>query len=737
MRCRPVLVCLVALVPYVPAPTAGVAQSRGDVSRPAAAAVRTDAPPVIDGRLNDAAWERAAPVTGFVQHEPHEGAAPTERTDLRLLYDREALYVGAWLFDADPSGIVQGETRRDASLDQTDALLIVLDTYHDRQSAFVFGTNPAGIEHDGQVTGEGAGNFASGLRQQVTSGGGFNLNWDGSWTVATSRDDRGWYAELRIPFSTLRYRGGGRQTWGLNVARHIRRRNEQDYWAPIGRQYDLFRVSEAGTLELEAPPRRPVAVTPYVLGSAQRDFTQGTDTEHSGELGGDAKIGLTSSLMLDLSVNTDFAQVEVDEQQVNLTRFNLFFPEKRPFFLENAGTFAVGSPQAVELFFSRRIGIDTSGAPVPIVGGGRLTGKLGGVTVGLLDVRTEELPGVTPAANYAVVRLLRELPNRSRVGFLAVSRDPLGGAPDDYNRTYAVDGRVGIGDAVLIDAYAATTVTPGASGREHALSLSGGYKTRNWEAEAALREVGDAFNPTVGFLERSGYRYVSGFVMRHVRPAGLAWLRELRPHVSYRGYFDFTGFNETRNIHFDNHFELANGAFFSPAFNFTREGLRAPFEIAPGIFVPPGIYDNVEAAWRFNTNESAPLSLNTELTAGGFLSGRRRGILLTVTGRHGATVTAALRVSYNDVELREGAFTTTLAGLRAAYSFTPHMYLQGLVQYSSQAEAWSGNLRFGWLSTAGTGLFLVYNEDQGTGSIAGRLRRAFILKFTRQFTLVG
>jgi hypothetical protein len=687
----------------------------------------------VDGRLDEAVWQDAPVVEGFRQHEPFEGAAPSERTELRLLYDREALYVGAWLFDSDASGIVQGENRRDATLEQTDALLLVLDTYRDRQSAFVFGTNPAGIEYDGQVTGEGAGNFASGQRQQVSSGGGFNLNWDGSWTVATSRDERGWYAEFRIPFSTLRYRGSGPQTWGLNVARHIRRRNEQDYWAPIARQYDLFRVSEAGALELEAPPRRPVAVTPYVLGSVQRDFVGGTETEHRGEVGGDAKLGLTSSLMLDLTVNTDFAQVEVDEQQVNLTRFNLFFPEKRPFFLENAGTFAVGSPQAVELFFSRRIGIDTSGVPIPISVGGRLTGKLAGVTLGLLGVRTEELPGVTPATNYAVARLLRELPNRSRVGLLAVSRAAAG----DYNRTYAVDGRLGVGDAVLIDAYAAATETPGLGGRHHALSVSGGYTTRTWEVQAALREVGESFDPQVGFLERSGYRYVSGFVMRYVRPRGVPWLRELRPHVSYRGHFDFSGFNETRNIHFDNHFEMANGAFFSPAFNLTREGLRSPFEIASGIVVPPGTYDNVEAAWRFNTNESASLSLNAELDVGGFLSGTRRGFVTTVTGRHGARVAAALRLSHNDVALREGAFTTTLVSLRAAYSFTPRIYLQALVQYSDQAEAWSGNLRFGWLSTAGTGLFLVYNEDQGTGSSTGPLRRAFILKFTRQFTIAG
>ena len=719
-------------------PPAHAQSGRGGDPRPSGAAARAATAPVLDGRLDDPVWRDAAALGSFVQHEPREGAAPSERTEVRVLYDAEALYIGAWLYDSDPQAVVQGETRRDASLEDTDAFLVVLDTYRDRQSAFVFGTNPAGIEYDGQVTGEGAGNFASGLRQQVTVSGGFNLNWDGSWSVATSRDANGWYAEFRIPFSTLRYPAGGPQMWGLNMARHIRRRNEQDFWAPIGRQYDLFRVSEAGTLDgFEAPARRVVTVTPYVLGTVQRDFAAGTPSLGSGEIGGDAKIGVTSSLLLDATVNTDFAQVEVDEQQVDLTRFNLFFPEKRPFFLENAGTFGVGSPQLVELFFTRRIGIDTSGAPVPIVAGGRLTGKIGGLTVGVLNIATEETPTAGPANNYAVARVLRDLPNRSRFGALVVSRAAVGGAAGDHNRTYAVDGRLGIGDAILIDAYAAATETPGVGGREHALNLAGGYTTRDWEVEAAYREVGDGFNPEVGFLERSAYRYVSGFVMRHVRPRGARWLRELRPHTSYRAYFDLAGFNETRNIHFDNHFEFANGAFFSPAFNLTREGLREPFEIAEGIVVPPGTYDNVEAAWRFNTNESAPLALNAEVNVGGFLSGSRRGLAATVTGRHGTAIAASLRVNYNDVDLAEGAFTTTLVGLRAAYAFTPRLYLQTLVQYSDQDDRWSGNARFGWLNTAGTGLFLVYNESQGTGSISGRLHRAFIIKFTRQFTIVG
>ncbi|MGH7751669.1 MAG: hydrolase, partial [Gemmatimonadales bacterium] len=243
----------------------------------------------------------------------------------------------------------------------------------------------------------------------------------------------------------------------------------------------------------------------------------------------------------------------------------------------------------------------------------------------------------------------------------------------------------------------------------------------------------------VGYLERAGYRFVSTNVLRHVRPAGVAWLRELRPHISYRSYWGYDGFQQTRVLHVDSHIELANGAFFSPAFNFTREGLQAPFGIAPLVTVPPGTYDNVEAAWRYNTNESAPISLNGALDWGGFLSGTRRGITNTLTVRQGASFASSLRVSHNEVDLDEGSFQTTLIAGRLAYNFTPRMYLQSLVQYNSQARTWSGNVRYGWLNTAGTGLFIVYNESRVADrwfEVEGPLGRAVIVKFTRQFNLI-
>jgi hypothetical protein len=730
----------------VPVRTPDVTARRGV---PSASATQVSSAPVIDGKLDEPIWQQGAALTGFAQREPQEGEPVSERTEVRIIYDENALYIGAWLFDEQAAAIVLGETRRDAELRDADALLLILDTYLDRQNGFVFGTTPAGIEYDGQVTREGQGGVGIPVpgqtqRQQQGSGGGFNKNWDGSWQVATSRDGGGWYAEFRIPFSTLRYGRAGLQQWGLNVARRIRRRNEEAMWAPIQRQFDLYRVSEAGTIELQAPATRPITLTPYLLGYGRKDYVARTDTDFNGDAGGDAKIGLSASLTLDLTVNTDFAQVEVDEEQVNLTRFALFFPEKRPFFLENAGTFSMGTPQELELFFSRRIGIQ-DGHEVPIAAGGRLTGKAAGLTLGLVDIQTQAVrvagEPIAPANNFSTVRLIRELPNRSRVGAILVNRistDDTG----DYNVTYGLDGRLGIGPYLALDAYAARTSTPDLGGPAYALSLGGNYNTSAWTVAGAYREVQEDFNPEVGFLTRSEYRFLSGRLVRKLRFSSLPWFRELRPHITYREFFDLDGFSATRLVHLDSHFEFANGAFFQlPALNFTREGLKDPFEISPGVFVPPGTYDNLEWGFQYNTNLSAPLSLEGRIDIGGFYSGHRKGTTSTANLRLGETFTAGLRVSYYDVDLREGSFHTSLLGLRAAYSFSPRLYLQSLLQYNKQTRNFSGNVRLGWLSSAGTGLFIVYNDIEHHGSLAttqlepGPLDRTLIIKFTRLFEL--
>jgi hypothetical protein len=696
------------------------------------------AAPVIDGRLTEPAWVEATPVTGFVQRELHEGAPVTERTEVRFLTDEQALYVGAWLYDRDPTGIVPGEQVRDGDIAKSDYFGILLDTYHDRQNGFVFTTTPAGIEYDAQVVNEGEGGgiqLPGQARALAGSLGGFNLNWDGTWTVATFVDSGGWYAEFRIPFTTLRHGAGEQQTWGLNLVRSIRRKNEEAFWSFIPRQFSLMKISRAGKLEgIRVPSRRVWTVTPYALTGVERNYTVDAEARRRGELGGEVKYGVTPSLTLDLTYNTDFAQVEVDEQRTNLTRFPLFFPEKRPFFLENAGIFSAGTPQAVDLFFTRRIGIDTLGQPVPIVGGGRLTGRIGPFTVGGLEIFTEHQA-------YSVVRVQRELAARSRIGVIAVQRMATA-ATGDWNRVYGLDGRIGIRDAWTVDWWGAASAKPGSDSNSGASSARVGYETGSWSNVARVIQVGSDFDPQVGFLNRrGGYRYYEAGVMWKQRFPGIPLLKQWIPHVSYRGYYGLDGYWQEGRIHVDvTEVELANGGQFGPEVNVEHQGLQQPFAIASNVTLPVGSYDYTSLGFDLATNPSAPLSLDLRADVGGFYNGTRRGGSVTLAARHASSLTTSLHIDYNDVRLDQGNFVRSLIAARLAYFFTPRVLLQTLVQYSNQARVWTANARFGWLSTAGTGLFVVVNEGREADGFFQWNRpqaRSLIVKYTRQFGRSG
>ena len=711
---------------------------------PTATAHVVATPPVIDGRLTDPAWLEATPVTGFIQRELHEGAPITERTEVRILTDGQALYVGAWLYDSDPTGIVGGEKVRDGDISKSDYFGIVLDTYHDRQNGFVFTTTPAGIEYDAQVVNEGEGGgiqLPGQTRVMAGSLGGFNLNWDGTWTVATSMDSAGWYAEFRIPFTTLRYGSGKLQTWGLNLVRSIRRKNEEAFWSFVPRQFSLMKISHAGTLSgISVPSQRIWTVTPYALTGVERNYAIDPSAQGRGDVGGEIKYGVTPSLTLDLTYNTDFAQVEVDEQRTNLTRFPLFFPEKRPFFLENAGTFSAGTPQAVDLFFTRRIGIDTLGQPVPILGGGRLTGRVGDFTVGALQIFTDRAT-VQAATSYSVVRLQRELAARSHVGVIAVQRAATS-HPGDWNRVAGVDGRIGIRDAWTIDWWGAASATPGPDGDAKAYSARLSYETGSWSNLARIIQVGRDFDPEVGFLNRrGGYRFFETTVMWKKRYLNSKLFKDWHPHVGYRGYYGLDGYRQEDRIHIDiTEWYLASGATVGPEVNIEHQGLQQPFAIARNVTLPVGSYDYTSMGFDFGTNPSAPLSLLLRADVGGFYNGSRRGGSVTLAARHGSSLSASLLTEYNDVRLDQGNFTRVLIAPRIAYFFTPRIMFQTLVQYSNQARAWTANARFGWLSTAGTGLFVVFNEGQEADGFFQWTRpqaRSLIVKYTRQFGRSG
>jgi len=706
--------------------------------RTGTAAVITKSP-VIDGKLDDDAWKSGEVYRDFVQRELREGEPVTERTEVRILTDGDALYVGAWLFDREPTGIVPGEKIRDVTLSNSDYFAFILDTYHDRQNGFVFATTPAGVEYDGQVVkeGEGGGVFQQGQsRAQAGSMGGFNLNWDATWQVATSIDANGWYAEFRIPFSTLRYGAGTTQDWGLNFARSIRRHNEEALWSFVPRQFNLYRLSRAGILRgITVPSRRIATVTPYVLSQSSRNFSIDPDMKSTGEVGADLKYGLTPSLTLDLTYNTDFAQVEVDEQRTNLTRFPLFFPEKRPFFLENAGVFSAGTPQAVDLFFTRRIGIDTLGNPVPIIGGGRVSGRAGAATVGLLQIFTDDSPAAE-GQSFSVGRVSRELSGRSRVGAIAVQRQSTDDG-DNYNRTLGIDGRLGVGEAWTVDWWGALTDTPGRDGDEAGYSVRAGYQTSAWNNAVRYVQVGEDFNPEVGFLNRfGGYRFYDLSAMRTIRKREWPWLKQWNPHTNYRGYYSHDGFWQSGQIHFDmTEFEFARGGRFGPEYNWYHEGLRQPFTIASGVVLPAGDYNWGSIGLDWDSDPSAALSFTSRGDYGPFYNGSRFGQVATVTYRRGASLTTSLQMDYQDVNLDQGDFIRRLIGVKVGYFFTPKVFLQSLVQYNNQAHVWNANVRFAWLSTASTGLFIVYNEGQQAAGFFDWITpqsRSLVLKYTKQ-----
>jgi hypothetical protein len=750
MKVRTVGIALGALLMAAAAaaqPAGGLAVP--PVVAPTLAAAFSEDAPSLDGVVRgDPVWDRVAPSTGFRQTQPDEGAPATERTELRVVYTESTLYIGVVCYDRDPGSIAIADSRRDASLDDGDSVQFILDTFLDRQSGFVFGTSPAGQEYDGQVVNAGEGRLGRSTTTSSGSGAGFNGNWDGVWDVRTALSDIGWSAEFAIPFRTLSYPARAVQTWGMNVQRNIRRRNEMVYWAPLPRQYNLLRLSMAGQVSGIRPPSagRDLKIVPYVAGDVTRSDAR-RDTTTLGDAGVDLKYNVSPALTLDLTYNTDFAQVEVDQQQINLDRFNLFFPEKRPFFLENAGVFSVssvrqvagGNPGQTELFFSRRIGIGPDGREIPILGGARLSGKVSdSVSVGLLNMQTEETGGVTPANNFTVARAYRDLPNSSQVGAIFVNRQATGSLAGDrdYNRTYGVDGRVGLGQNSQIAGFASATDTPGREGGNHAYNLAWDHNSEQWRFTLGYVEVGDNFNPEVGFLKRKGFRNLDSGFSYIKRPRGIPWLHQIRPHATFNRFWNFNGFQESSFLHLDNDLEFADSTLIKTAWNVTGEGVTEPFEIAKGVWVPAGVYDHHEAQLAYESNRGAPVSWGVRARIGGFFGGSRATIGPTLAMRTGDRFNASLEWSRNDVELPGGHFIANLTSARVAINFSPRRFFMALVQYNDAADLWSANLRVGLLGQANSGLFIVYNDTRGLhDAIPFGGGRSLILKFSRLFDL--
>ena len=704
-------------------------------------AVETNTPPKIDGNvLDDPAWKNISQTTGFIQQSPYEGKQASEKTIVKIAFTKDHFYLSVVCYTNQTENIIINDTRRDSPLDDMDSFIFILDTFNDNQNGYAFGTNAAGIEYDAQIT-KGGENIARIGRFSSGAGGAFNINWDGSWVVKTKIHNDRWSAEFEIPFKTLRYKSEKTQEWGVNFQRVNASIQEVSHWSPINRQFTVNRLISAGALTGVSPPlSQNIKFIPYFL--TQRNSNLGDKVKtnaYESEGGFDGKVSIGSGLNLDLTYNTDFAQAEADEQQINLDRFSLFFPEKRAFFLENAGLFSVGDNSfggsEVSMFFSRRIGLAGAGNQVPINGGARLTGTIANMRVGLLNMSTKSAQG-RPSNEYQILRLKKELPNRSHVGAIATNLIKLDN--EKYsNEVVALDAKWGIGEVSQIDGYTAISNTPNLDKEKaYAFRLQASSTGKMFSNALSYTEIGEDFNPEMGFLKRSGgYRKWSGRIFTRLRPENDLGVLELRPHVNYDGYWKLNGFHQTGKLHVDNHLEFRSGYEIHTGINFTKEGLIEDFDIFPSksIVVPKSTYDHMEAQLYYTSPPTSKISFSVMSYIGGFFGGDRISSSPRLKIRFGDKFNSEISYNYNNVNLPGGNFITYLSRSRLTYSFNPKMYIQALLQYNNQSNESFINWRFIIQRSAASGLYVVYNQMEDYDGIPTKRNNTLILKYSHLF----
>ena len=698
----------------------------------------------LDGQLDEQVYRTVPAVTGFVQQEPDEGARATEQTEVWVMFDSETIYIAARCWNSQPDRIVANEMKRDSfGMFGNETFSVVLDTFYDRRNAFNFMTNALGGLFDATITDERTP----------------NMDWNTVWDVRTGRFDQGWTLEIAIPFKSLRYRSGPAQVWGINVQRRVAWKNEASFLTPIPASLGyagMFQLSAAATLVgLEVPSSGTrLEIKPYAISDLTTDLNADPPLSNSGrgDFGVDAKFGVTQGLTADLTYNTDFAQVEVDEQQVNLTRFSLFFPEKREFFLEGQGIFDFGggfrgSPStffftgdrfggsAPVLFFSRRIGLE-DGRTVPIRGGGRLTGKSGPFSIGVLNVQTgaEAVSGAVPT-NFSVARLKRDVLRRSAVGALFTARS-VSTEGDGGNYVYGVDGLFSFYDNLNLNTYFSRTETPGLHGDDSSYQTQLDYTGDRWGVVLERLAVGANFRPEIGFVRRDDFRRNFASFRYSPRPQAIASVRKL----SWEGSIDYTtdgaGLLETRVQQGVFGTEFENGDRFFVGVTDNYEFLKRPFEIAREVTIPVGGYSFLNTRVVYSLGLQRVMSGGLTFERGEFFGGDKTSIGY-FRGRIGLSPQLAVEpsISLNWVDLPQGRFTTELVATRATYTLTPRMFVAAFLQFNSGNDALSTNIRLRWEYRPGSELFVVYTDERDTlvPGFPTLENRAFVVKINRLF----
>ena len=714
LRLALALCCLAGAGPLRAAPAA-------DPPREAPAAKIDDAPR-LDGVLDDAAWRNAHVIADFRQKEPVAGDPASEPTRVRVIYDATHLYIGAELDDREPALVRATELRRDNTLENDDSFAVLLDTYHDHRHAFLFRVNPRGTRHDAIVRNESAT---------------LDTDWDEEWHAAAAETSTGWTVEIAIPFKILRFSAARQQTWGLNFERVIKRKNELDYWTAWDRNFAFTHVSQAGHLtgleEIHQAER--LRIRPYVAASAER-FNAAVPPRPGrafGEVGiDDLKVAVTSHLTADFTVNPDFAQSEADAQRVNLTRFSLFFPERRQFFIEGSDSLKLGADtmdfgsRVLELVYTRRIGLSPAGEPLSILAGGKLTGKIGGADLGVLDVQTQGDGPELPAENFLVGRVRKELMDRSYVGGIFTNRQ--GGGHE--NRVAGADARFVFQKHLTVLGLVATSSDSAAGpGQRYAVQAATQWESDLVEAAANYVDIEPGFAPGVGYVRRTDRMLAGRFALRP-RPGGRI-VRQLEFMTSAVYFDDRHSAEESGEATIWFGMDFQSGERITAKVDNQVERLVEPFEIHPGVVLDPRRYE-------FNRYEVAVQSFNgrrlsgrAEANIGPFYTGRQESYEFAVDYRPGEKMSFEGSYELNDVDLAEGTFQTHLIGIKSNVSFTPSLLSSAYIQYNSTGSLAAVQLRLNYIFRTIDNFYLVYNETRYTdGVYDGRSNRSLIAKVT-------
>ena len=673
---------------------------------PIASIGKADAPPTIDGVLDEAVWADAPVIDAFRQIEPVEGADPSQRTEVRLLYDEDFLYVGVHCFDDDPDAIIAKEMQRDVGLGSGDRFSFIIDTFNDQRNGYFFETNPLGPRHEGLID----------------QGRNVRFDWDGIWYVKATRDDRGWHAEFAIPFKTVSF-DPANAAWGFNAERYIRRTNEIIRWAALSNSRQVSSLAEAGLLEGLEGIRQGlgVDVKPFITATTRGDGSKYAQTT-TFEPGVDVFWKPDPSLTFVVTVNTDFAETDVDTRQINLTRFPLFFPEKRAFFLQDAGIFRFGGLGRTPLpFFSRRIGIGADGQELEILAGLKATGRTEGFNYGVMNVQMKN-DDVLGDKNLTVARGLWNVGEESTLGVIATNGAPQTTGSNtlvgfDFNYRNSTDygddtlrgnlwfqASVSSGDAVIGD-------------NEEGIAMGGrlAYRSDDFSWIILAEQTGESFNPALGFVARRDIREYFARGRQRWRPSDSVW-RTIDLSANLNTVTDLSNVIESQSFSIPQiSLTTDDGDGFDMSVNVNREQLFESFEIISGVVIAPGDYWWTTGRVGMFTSAGRPLSVSGSINSGDFYDGRRTDYDINGAWRPNPHVRVNANYSINDIDLPSGSFTTRLARLQVNIAFSPEVTWNNIIQHDNVSDTLGINSRLRWELRPGDEVFLVLNQGFDTG----------------------